>query len=311
MAKFLAAMELDSYTNGGISALTSTSSSSSPKDITSFLVNIFENINTEPVIYATVGAVMYDILVSRSRGYVYPTALRAWNMLEEDSDLFFRNQYYDAVMETYGVAAHTESQAAAVEKAPMDSAPPSVCDGKAGAEEVNDNDPFLDDVQAQIRHLSSMLDNIDAKHRQDIEKVQQACSVRIKNLRCKLRETNTAHWESRKRAKKSTRRSNRMRVKLGEAKKGVAKAQKQSQDIISEACKQLQNAHDKIQLLEGTQKTIDSRNQALQDQVKELRAELDDKPKGEEALKTQVEALQQRADAAEKERDDIQTAADE
>ena len=55
-----------------------------------FVANAVRDISTDPAVYATIGTVMYDNLMSRSRGYIVVPALPACKVLMADSDLFFQ-----------------------------------------------------------------------------------------------------------------------------------------------------------------------------------------------------------------------------
>ena len=263
VANFITALELNNTTNGSVPALPATSTPL-PSDFTSFLTNTMGNIKGGPVVYAGIGAVMYDMLVSRSQGYVVPTAIRTLNLVEDNMDLFIDQQYYDAVMEISGLAAKPHQTSFGLWKATQeesevfhqDQYSTAVMDGY-GWEETDDEENFHQNILNQIQDSSIMLRRIEVKHWRELEELMRASSNQ---------------------AKKLVRRNNKLR-------QAVKDAENDARDVINHDHNKLLNAEMKIGKLQGTQNTLESRNRGLEDEVRQLKAQLEQKAKGEESLK--------------------------
>ena len=270
VADFITTLELDNTKNGSVPALPATSTPL-PPGFTSFLTNTMENIKGGPVVYAGIGAVIYDMLVSRSQGYIVPMAIRALNLVEDNMDLFIDQQYHDTVMEISGLAVEPHPTSFDVWKATQeesevfhqDQYSNAVMDGY-GWEETDDEESFHQSILNQIQDSSIMLRRIEVKHWRELEELMRASSNQ---------------------AKKLVRRNNKLR-------QAVKDAENHARDVISYNHNKLLNAEMKVGKLQGAQNTLDSRNKGLEDESRQLKAQLEQKAKGEESLKdTQADLL--------------------
>ena len=263
VASFITALELNNTTNGSVPALPATSTPL-PPGFTSFLTNTMGNIKSGPVVYAGIGAVMYDMLVSRSQGYVVPMAIHALNLVEDNMDLLIDQQYYDTVMEISGLAAEPHPTSFGVWKTTQeesevfhqDQYSNAVMDGY-GWEETDDEENFHQNTLNQIQDCSIMLRRIEVKHWRELEELMRASSNQ---------------------AKKLIRRNNKLR-------QAVKDAENDARGVINHNHNKLLSAEMKIGKLQGAQNTLESRNKGLEDEVRQVKAQLEQKAKGEKSVK--------------------------